>query len=239
MHQNAGACDYEQMWSGAWGDLQKYGPQHRHKYRLILGLLGSIDFRTVLDVGCGSGTLLEAVSSRFSGLTLSGVDVSENALEAAAMRMPGDFQVLDLGREYLKSSFDLVLCCDVLEHIEDDRRAIMHLRKMTRRYLLVSVPRGQMRPSERMIGHFRNYRTTDLLAKLREAGFKPVKRVEWGFPFYSPLYRTIQEFTTPRVGEGKWGPGRRVIAGFLYWLYWLNLNRFGDILIVLAECGDA
>jgi SAM-dependent methyltransferase len=235
---NAG--DYERLWQNTWGDLQDYGPQHLHKKRLILKLLQPLQFKSALDIGCGSGTNLLAISQNFNNIDMMGVDVSTSAIEAArrkfdTLHLKARFGLLDLINQSLPEQFDLVLCCDVLEHIEDDRKAISNLAKMTGKYLLVSSPRGRMRPSERHIGHVRNYRFQEMIDKLREAGMEVVDSVTWGFPFYSPIYRDIQELFPPSIGEGKWDWKKMVISKFLYYLYWCNLNRLGDVMIVLAE----
>jgi SAM-dependent methyltransferase len=227
--------NYEDLWRHAWGDLQRWGPQHRHKYRLIRNLLSEIDFASVLDVGCGSGTLLHLIARHFPDARTSGADISLVALDRARALVPGDYHLLDIGKEHLPGKYDLVLCCDVLEHVENDEAAIGTLAAMTGKYLLISVPRGRLRASELAIGHLRNYQTGELVEKLARAGLSPRRIVEWGFPFYSPLYRSLQEITTTKVGEGEWGLLRRLVAASLYWLYWLNLTHFGDVLIVLSE----
>lgn len=241
---NAG--EYEKLWQNNWGDLQDFGPQHLHKKRLILKLLRPLQFNTVLDIGCGSGTNLLALHENFPGLRMMGVDVATSAIEAAkakfsARGVDARFGLLDLIEHSLPETFDLIMCCDVLEHIEDDRRALANLSRMAGRYVLVSSPHGRMRPSERHIGHVRNYRLAEMMEKLDEAGFKPINYVTWGFPFYSPIYRDIQEFFPTSIGEGKWDWKKKAISKFLYYLYWLNLERGGDVMIILAEkkSGDA
>ena len=59
----------------------------------------------------------------------------------------------------------------------------------------------------------------------------------WGFPFYSPLYRTVAEWLPGGPPYGEMGPLRRWVAGLLYGLYRLNLPRRGDVLLIvnLAE----
>lgn len=65
----------------------------------------------VLDVGCGEGTFLAAVAARF-GLEGHGVDISTNAIEAAAKRHAGLVWVVanaDRGLPFADASFRLVL----------------------------------------------------------------------------------------------------------------------------------
>ena len=68
---------------------------------------------------------------------------------------------------------------------------------MTRRYLFVSTIQGRMRPSEVAIGHVRNYSAIELRAKLERAGLEVLGLSGWGFPFYSPLYRSLVSSGSP------------------------------------------
>ena len=94
--------------------------------------------------------------------------------------------------------------------------------------------RGRMRHSERAIGHFRNYSDVELRAKAEAAGLRVVDIFGWGFPFYSPLYRTVIEWLPRGPPKGNFD----VIANFLYWLYAFNIPRRGDVVIMLVRHKD-
>ncbi len=75
---------------------------------------------SVLDIGCGTGTMLQAVSSNFD--TVAGFDVSEEMLAQARKKLPdADLRVADLREAWPTEdgSFDVVYETLVLEHIED------------------------------------------------------------------------------------------------------------------------
>jgi 2-polyprenyl-6-hydroxyphenyl methylase / 3-demethylubiquinone-9 3-methyltransferase len=77
----------------------------------------------VLDVGCGGGLLAEPFAAL--GCKVSGVDRSTPTLAAArahAQRSGLDIDYLHASAESLPfddQAFDLVCCCDVLEHVDD------------------------------------------------------------------------------------------------------------------------
>jgi hypothetical protein len=91
-----------------------------------------------------------------------------------------------------------------------------------------------MRPSELQIGHVRNYSVVELHRKLDFAGLKPLQTYGWGFPFYSPFYRTIVEWIPGGPPAGPMGRASRLAAKALYHLYRLNWPGRGDVLSVLA-----
>ena len=227
--------DYEAIWKTTWGDVQTYGPFHRHLHRIIKEMISSLKFQSVLDVGCGAGSLLAELKFEFPHIKPMGVDVSSSAIELARRRMPdGDFRILDIAQTSLDTRFDLVVCSEVLEHIPDDITAMENLGKMTRKYLLVSTPQGRMRSFEKQIGHVRNYAPGDLVRKLESVGLKAMSVVEWGFPFYSPLYRDLLEFTDSKGTTGQFGSVRKAISLIIYSLFMLNSHKRGDELFVLA-----
>ena len=228
--------DYDEGWEIKWDDMKKYGPYSRHLRRLIGNLIHPLVFETVLDVGCGQGSFLAELRTKFPRIRPAGMDLSAKAIDLARSRVPGGkFHVHDLTQQPLNGRFDLVICSDVLEHIPDDVAAIRNLARMTGKYLIVSVPQGIMRRFEVQMGHVRNYALGELACKLEENGFRTVRIIEWGFPFYSPLYRNFLDLVGGRGTGGKFGPTRKLISAVLYTLFRLNSLRRGDEIIVLAE----
>ena len=64
-------------------------------------------------------------------------------------------------------------------------------------------------------------------------GLRPKRSLYWGFPFYSPLARILQNHTG--AGTGRFGAPTKAIGALLYLLYFANSRNRGDILLVLAE----
>lgn len=97
----------------------------------------------ILDVGCGTGTLVEFIPK---GIAYLGVDLSREYIEAAIRRY-GDrasFRVGDAGRLSLdpEERFDIVLAFGLLHHLDDDEagclaRTIRDLLKPDGRFVTV------------------------------------------------------------------------------------------------------
>lgn len=94
---------------------------------------------SVLDVGSGEGF----TARRLAGLPISfdyrGVELDPSAVAYARAQNPG--LVFEQGSLYeLTHQADLVLCLEVLEHLEDPARGVDALADATRRHVVVSVP---------------------------------------------------------------------------------------------------
>ena len=227
--------EYDELWSSAWGRIQQVGPVHRHMHEHLDRLVASLGVHSVLDVGCGSGDAL-ALLARSGTYELSGIDVSERALDLARRRVPSArVDVVDIQERGLDERFDLVFTVGVVEHLIDDVAAFRHMAAMAKDYVFVSTIAGRMRPSELPIGHVRNYSRTELRRKLELAGLEVEWVRGWGFPFYSPLYRTAAEWLPGGPPVGDVGRVSSILAGMLYQLYRLNVPGRGDMLWALAR----
>jgi trans-aconitate methyltransferase len=231
--------NYDLIWSDKWGDMQRFGPVHRHHRRIfgeLLGALSLTEIDTVADIGCGEGSNLLYLRDLFPGSKLHGFDVSETALEKARSRIDATYAILDVQRAHSADSFDLTICSDVLEHLNDDVVAIRNIQHMTNRFALFATVQGRMRRNEGSIGHVRNYGRGELQRKLASNGFQITRAVEWGYPFYSPLYRDLVSVSAAeKASYGRYGFGKRFLCNLLYAAFFLNRSDKGDIIFVLAR----
>lgn len=105
------------------GDRTYDDPTRSPYYPLFRGLVERLKragAANVLEVGCGSGVLAEMLIR--AGLAYRGFDLSAVGVEKARCRNPGaDIWVANAAdpRCYA-GQFDAIVCCEVLEHIEED-----------------------------------------------------------------------------------------------------------------------
>ncbi len=127
----------------------KYGTNNPLARRLMAGFLRSVSelylktaAESVLEVGCGEGRLsqhlfdLGRAPQRFDACDLSlsrlavGLPSKIGLFEASAYRLP-----------LPSRSYDLVICCEVLEHLEAPPTALAEITRIARRFVLLSTPR--------------------------------------------------------------------------------------------------
>jgi 2-polyprenyl-3-methyl-5-hydroxy-6-metoxy-1,4-benzoquinol methylase len=93
-------------------------------HALVLELVGRD--KTVLDVGCATGYLAEALSGQ--GCTVHGVERDAGAAELArpllASLVVGDLEEMSLAESFPGARFDRVVLADVLEHLTDPLRTL-------------------------------------------------------------------------------------------------------------------
>ena len=229
---------YEDFWSRT-EDQRIYGPVGRHTRRLIRRMLRGLSYKSVLDVGCGEGTMIRELFGDRDDLTIVGTDISSAALDMARRKNPGvEFRYLDLSDGPLPRRFDLVVCSEVIEHVADDVGAVRVLANMTGRYLLLTTLGGRMRSHEPDIGHLRNYDPAELARTIESTGLRVVRSFRWGWPFFSPLYRDLLNSLAGRTRDlttGSFGPGRKLLANLIWLAFFLNCDQCGDQLVILAE----
>lgn len=97
--------------------------------------------RRILDAGCGEGFAMRAVLASTPG-ALFGLDGSAGALGVAANLNPqASFTAGDLyALPFPAGSFDLVVCMEVLEHLDEPARGLRELCRVSAGWLLLSVP---------------------------------------------------------------------------------------------------
>lgn len=145
---------YDEFWQSC-PDFSRYNPGVLHRRRVILELLRMTSHAAphgILDVGCGNGELLMWLRSVFGDDTrLNGADLSRETIEENKKRHPfATFYDLNVETSSLDDSFAVVLCTEVIEHLDDRRHAIENLAKMVAPggHLILTCPTGKLHSTE-------------------------------------------------------------------------------------------
>jgi 2-polyprenyl-3-methyl-5-hydroxy-6-metoxy-1,4-benzoquinol methylase len=106
----------------------------------LLAALGPVS--SVLEVGCGEGHMTARLARSFPAATVVGRDLSPVIVAEARARHPGlRFETQSVYDTAARGErFDLVVACEVLEHVDDPARALAAIAAAAR-FVFVSVPR--------------------------------------------------------------------------------------------------
>lgn len=126
----------------------KYGTKNPIARRLMDGFLSTVTElaalsrpATVLEVGCGEGKLAQHLEAHLHARRFVACDLSLERVSAS----PGariEWQTASIyDLPFAARSFDLVVCCEVLEHLDEPKRGLNELCRVTLGRLLVSTPR--------------------------------------------------------------------------------------------------
>jgi SAM-dependent methyltransferase len=151
--------------------------------RIFLSLLDrylkddSVNTRRILDVGCGTGTMLTHLA-RYG--TAEGIDVDADAIRYCHER--GLTRVSQAGADRLPfadGTFGLVTALDVIEHVDDDRAALHEVLRVLSPggSFLVAVPayRFLWGRQDDINLHKRRYLARELRERLTSTGFEVVR----------------------------------------------------------------
>lgn len=132
-----------------------------------------------LEIGCGTGFVLQAFHRSFPSLHLTGSDFLHPALDIARARVPGA-TLIHGEAEQLDTSgtFDVAGAFDVLEHIDNDVAVLERMAAIVRPGggVIITVPQHPWlwSATDARVHHVRRYRRRDLIDRVTAAGLQVV-----------------------------------------------------------------
>lgn len=200
-----------------------------------------------LDIGCGSGFLLDELSRR--GVNAIGIEPNRDLIRLAKKRNASltifEGRAEDIG-VILKEKVRTAIMIDVLEHIEDDARFLKTLTPHIEDggEVIIVVPAYQFLYGlrDQKYGHHRRYSKQMLRRRLQESGFSTASIRNWNILgvlpyivsekiFRKELETSLREKTDSALG--------RILQRFLRaWFRWVEnpINfGFGLSIVCIAE----
>lgn len=99
--------------------------------------------RTVLEAGCGEGEVTSYLEHKYGDeCQIEAFDISERIVkEAKKKNKKIEFRTGDIYEISGGGGYELVVCCEVLEHLEYPEKALKELLRVSKNYIILSVPR--------------------------------------------------------------------------------------------------
>ncbi len=150
----------------------------------LLDLVRIVNPKQVYEAGCGEGRLARKLRSCFN-VRYVGSDISDELIAANNGVNSDQWVRFERNSIYELSTLDadLLLCCEVLEHLERPRDALVNLRDLKLPYYLFSVPNEPLwrilnllrckyvRRLGNTPGHLNHWSRSGILNLLKEEGF--------------------------------------------------------------------
>lgn len=165
-------------------------------YSSLVSLAKSLNPTTILDAGCGEGFTMNKLSKSGVGKKIEGVEYSKEAITLGKKIFPNLIFKEGSAYElpYKDNSFDLVVCTEVLEHLDQPAKVLSEVLRTSRKYVLISVPNepffmlGNFMRGKNLSrlgndpGHINHWTIATFLSFLKKNGLK-IKKVKLPFPW--------------------------------------------------------
>jgi len=118
-----GARDYDRRWSS----------YVRATTRETLARVQLHPGGRLLDIGCGTGALLEALAARYPQCAFAGVDSTPEMLAVARERLPEAVDLRAAHAERLpfaEAAFDAVVSCNMFHYLREPKAALAEFRRV-------------------------------------------------------------------------------------------------------------
>ncbi|MCK5459732.1 class I SAM-dependent methyltransferase [Candidatus Parcubacteria bacterium] len=108
----------------------------------IVKIIQELNIDNMLDAGCGEGFIMHNTLRKIPKIKIDGFDISEQALENAKKILPNNnfFQGDITDIKLPDNAYDLAVALEILEHLKNPEAALKELKRVTKKYCLISVP---------------------------------------------------------------------------------------------------
>lgn len=158
----------------------------------MIAELGVGNDARVLDIGTSTGTNLRMLGelgfTRYEGLDSSDDAVSWCASKGLGKVTRGDVCAIP----FPDASFDMVLATDIIEHVDDDARALGEIRRVLKpgAPAIITVPafQGLWGLQDDVAHHKRRYRGGEVRARIAQAGLAVGRCFYFNFILFVPIF---------------------------------------------------
>lgn len=163
--------------------------------KLFLKMINQLKIKQnayILDCGTSTGANLRALRDN-NFVNVVGIDNNDQAITFCQQKDLFPVQLGDIcDIPFEDNKFDLVLATDIIEHVENDEKALQEIYRVLKPQgkLILTVPAFQFLwgPQDDLSQHKRRYRLGMLLKKLNEAGFNILRKHYFNYILFLPIF---------------------------------------------------
>lgn len=166
----------------------------------LISLVAPLGPKKILDTGCGEGFTLSRFFELKIGEKLEGIDFSKDAIRIGKGLYPNlDIKIGDIyNLQYKNSSFDLVTCMEVMEHLDNPAQALREVVRVSSKYILLTAPNEPLFSIFNYtrwgqdIGHINKWSSTAFEKFIVQSSKLKVIEVRYPFPWTMILAKKVK-----------------------------------------------
>jgi len=181
-HFDKQAANYVNTWDGRFCNSM---------YEGVLKKISGYPFMSILDVGCGTGTMLERLVKEYPDIHAAGIDLSEKMIVKASSLLGANVELLVGDAEKMPwpdNSFDLIICNASFHHYPKPSQALVEMQRVLKPYGRLVIADPWWSDKKRLFinyylssplnfgGDVRIYSEQEMHQLLSESGFQTI---EW------------------------------------------------------------
>jgi 2-polyprenyl-3-methyl-5-hydroxy-6-metoxy-1,4-benzoquinol methylase len=179
---------YYESESTARRDYWRYMAAPRQRVSRICREVARIAPASLVDLGCGDGSLLAEIALRSPKTNLAGIDLSKSQIARNRVTLPAvawldsDLTVpIALGER-----FEAVVASEVIEHLPEPRMLLDNAARLAlpAAHLVLTTQSGRVGETERRVGHVRHFTAGEMRSLLGECVWTPLRVWNEGLPFH-------------------------------------------------------
>jgi SAM-dependent methyltransferase len=223
-------------------DVEKLHPIDLNSIDLTINDLNKIitsqHEEIILEIGSSNGNLIHEINKngRYNFIGTDVVDLPLTKLSNKYCNIP--FIRCDINNNpFINESVDCIICLNVLEHIENDSKALSEINKILKYNgkLILELPYGENLYDnyDKFLKHFRRYSTVDIINKSVNSNFEIIKIEYMGiliYPFFYLHKKIISKlkFFKPKVLiKSSSGKFFKFLLNLDFYINKLKLLKFG------------
>jgi len=151
-----------------------------------------LQFKNFCEVGCGAGKILVYLSKKYKNKFFYGYEISRKAYSMSDKKLKNVKYYNKILNK--KKTFDIILCADVLEHVENPYKFLREIKK-TSKYQILHIPldlsinsifrKSVLLKARKEVGHLHFYNKELILHDLQKLNFKVV---DYYYTFNENIY---------------------------------------------------